>query len=144
MSTIQAPPIYQPLAETDGKPTLPWILFFDQIFNGDNGTNWSPAFSNLTSVGIPTITGRYYQLGASVAYFTINIAPNGGNTTATAGTTFVSNFPLKMAGNGICFAVSGLLGTNSGMVELASANIYVPAWNAVTVPLTIVGIVEAS
>jgi len=41
-------------------------------------------------------------------------------------------------------AVSGLLGTNAGMCDKSSNNIYVPSWSAVTVPLTVVGMVEAS
>lgn len=141
--TVKAPPIYQPLTDPDtGIAAIPWILFFNNIFNGDTGTAWTPTFTNLTQVGSPTITGRVYQFGKSLAYFKVKIIP-GTSTTAVAGTTYINNFPLIMNGDGACLAVSGLLGTNAGMCDQASNNIYVPAWTAVTVPLSIVGMVEA-
>lgn len=149
MSSIQAPPIYEPLFEAappgqqeDPIASLPWILFFNSVFTGDAGTVWIPLFSNLTEVGTPTITGIYYQIG-KICYFRVSIIP-ATSTTSTAGTTFINNFPLKMSGDGACIAVSGLLGSTPGMCDSASNNIYVPAWNAVTVPLSIVGLVEAS
>lgn len=143
MSNIEAPPIYQPVADKDsGVASLPWILFFNSIFTGDTGTAWNPTFTSLTISGTPTVTGRYYQLGVLV-YFKVKIVP-ATSTTSTAGTTYIDNFPLTMNGDGICFAVSGLLGTNSGMCDQASNRIYVPSWSAVTVPLTVIGIVEAN
>lgn len=144
MSNIKEPPIYQPLADPDsGIAALPWILFFNSIFEGDTGVAWTPAFTSLTVVGAsPTITGRYYQLSESLCYFSIKIIP-GTNTSAIAGTTFVNNFPLRMSADGINFAVSGLLGTNSGMNDSATNRIYVPTWTTVTVPLTVIGMVEA-
>jgi len=145
MTKVSPPPIYQGLAEEGtGKATLPWILFFSGVFNGDTGTSWSPTFTNLTVVGAaPTITGKIYQVGQSLAFFSVKIVP-GTNTSAVAGTTYINNFPLILKGDGACLAVSGLLGTNAGQCDQASNNIYVPAWTTVTVPLTIVGFVEAS
>lgn len=142
MSSVKPPPTYAKLAEADGKASIPYLLYFDQIYRGDTGTSWTPAFTSLTTVGTPTITGRYYQISKSLCVFKIDITP-ATSTTATAGTTY-SNFPLTMAGNGVCFAVSGLLGTNAGMCDRATNRIYVPSWSAVTVPLTVFGIVEAS
>lgn len=144
MSKIQAPPLYNPVVDQTGKVTIPWALFFNQVFSGDGGTPWIPTFVNLTVAGgAPGIKGVYYQFSAALAYFRITITP-GTSTSATAGTTYIDNFPLKMAGDGACLAVSGLLGTNAGMCEQASNRIYVPSWSAVTVPLSIVGIVEGS
>lgn len=142
MTSIKEPPIYEPLAEDDGKARLPWILFFNSLFKGDTGTDWTPTFTSLAVTGAPTITGKYYRIGRSLVYFTVNITPST-DTTSTAGTTYVNNFPLTMAGNGICFAVSGLLGSNSGMCDQITNRVYVPGWSAVTVPLTVVGLVEA-
>lgn len=143
MSTINPPPIYEPLAEDDGKPRLPWILFFNNVFTGDTGTDWTPTFTNLTAVGTaPTITGKLYRIGRTLAYFSVRIVP-GTNTSAVAGTTYIDNFPLVLAADGGCLAVSGLLGSASGMCDSATNRIYVPAWSAVTVPLTVVGMVEA-
>lgn len=145
MTKIAAPPIYQPLIEDpqDSVASLPWILFFNQVFNGDTGTTWKANFTGLTTVGTPTITGKVYQISKSLAYFAVTITPST-STTAVAGTTYIDNFPLRMINNGIVFAVSGLLGTNSGMCEQATNRIYVPAWSAVTIPLTVVGLVEAT
>lgn len=147
MTSIKAPPVYEPLSRDDEHPagvaSLPWILFFNSLFNGDTGTQWSPVFTSLTTVGSPTITGKAYRIGRSLVFFRVTIVP-GTSTTSVAGTTYINNFPFIMAGDGICFAVSGLLGSNSGMCDLASNRVYVPGWSAVTVPLSIIGIVEAT
>lgn len=135
-------PIYNAVVEKDGIATLPWILFFNGLFNGDSGTSWTPTFTSLTVVGAaPTITGKYYKHGAQY-YFEIRIVP-GTNTSSTAGTTYVNNFPLDITADGSCSAVSGLLGGGNGMCENTTNRIYPPAWSAVTVPLTIVGWVTA-
>ena len=142
MSSVKPPPIYSPLANDEGKAVLPWTLFFNSLFLGDTGTDWAPSFSSLTIVGVPTITGVYYQIG-QLCYFRINITP-GTSTTSTAGTTYVNNFPLSMKGDGINFAVSNGTGTGSGMCTAATNRIYTPGWSAITVPISIIGIVEAS
>lgn len=144
MTSIKSPPIYEPLSGDDsGVASLPWVLFFNSLFTGDTGTDWIPSFTNLTVVGAaPTITGKYYRIGRSLAYFRIKIVP-GTNTSAVAGSTYINNFPLTMTGDGACFAVSGLLGTNAGSCDSASNNIYVPTWTTVTVPLSVMGMVEA-
>lgn len=141
MSSIQPPPITNQVVDQDGIATLPWILFFNQLFVGDTGVEWTPTFTSLTQVGTPTITGRYYKIGA-LAYFSILITP-ATSTSATAGTTYVNNFPLDVISDGACFAVSGLVGGNVGMVEASTNRVYVPAWTTVTVPLTVVGLVVA-
>lgn len=143
MTTIKEPPIYELLAETDGKARLPWILFFNSLFTGDTGTAWTPTFTNLTITGTPTITGKVYKIGQSLAYFSVRIVP-ATNTTAVAGTTYINNFPLTLKADGACLAVSGLLGSSAGMCDSATNRIYVPVWTTVTVPLTVVGFVEAS
>jgi hypothetical protein len=146
--TIPAPPTQQPIiTDQSGFPSLPWIVFFNALFQGDAGQFWIPTFANLTeSGGVPYISGRVYQLSKYLAVFVINITPaTGGSTSSTAGTTYVNNFPLTAQGNGVCLAVSGNLGAGAaGMLDQSSGYIYVPPWSAVTVPLTIIGLVEAS
>ena len=137
------PPIQDALTDEQQALTMPWILFFNQMFTGDYGTSWTPTFTSLTEVGTPTITGRYYQLSQSLCYFNATITP-ATSTSATAGTTYINNFPLTASANGVCFAVSGNLGGNAGMVSVTDNGIYVPSWTTVTVPLTIIGIVEAN
>lgn len=144
MSTVKPFPTYAQIVDENQKATIPALLFFDQIFRGDAGADWTPVATNLTTVGAaPTITGRVYQLSRSIAAFMINIIP-GTNTSSTAGSTYFTGFPLTMNGDGVCAAVSGLLGGGNGMCDRASNRIYPPSWSAVTVSLTIIGIVEAS
>lgn len=141
--TVTPAPIIEPVIEESGLPTIPWISFFNSLYEGDSGEVWSPEFTNLTTVGTPTITGSYYRIGQFLTYFRITVTP-ATSTTSTAGTTYVGNFPLTFAGDGACLAVSGLLGGSAGMIDRASNRIYVPAWSAVTVPLSIVGFAEVS
>lgn len=143
MSSVKPFPTYAQIVDENGKATIPALLFFDQIFRGDAGQDWTPVATNLTVAGAaPTITGRVYQLSRYLSVFTINIIP-GTSTTSTAGSTYFSGYPLTMSGDGACIAVSGLLGGGTGMADHASQRIYVPSWTAVTVSLTIIGIVEA-
>lgn len=136
------PPIYERIAAEDGKAPLPWVMFFNQMMNGDSGTSWTPTFKDLTEVGTPTITGRYYRLSKYLTLFFVTIIP-GTSTSAVAGTTYIDNFPMVFSGDGFVFAVTGGLGSNSGHIVKASNRIYVPAWTAVTVQLTLIGLAEA-
>lgn len=144
--TTQPPPTQQPIVtDASGYAPLQWIVFFNQMFNGDAGLAWVPTISGLTEVGIPKISGRVYQLSKYISLFVATISPpQGGSISAVAGTTAINNFPLKMQGNGVCFAVSGNLGSQAGMCDQESNNIYIPVLSAVTLPVTIIGIVEAS
>lgn len=143
MSAVTPPPIYEPLIDSSGAMRIPWILFMNSLFEGSSGETWTPTFTNLTSVGTPTITGTYYKIGQFLVYFRVTVSPST-STSATAGSTYINNFPLNFAGDGACLAVSGLLGGGSGMIDRATNRIYVPSWSAVTVPLTIVGFAEAT
>lgn len=143
MSSLEGAPIYEKLAGDDGKATLPYILFFNELFSGDTGTGWSPIFSGLSITGgAPQVTGTYYQLG-QFCIFEVHIIP-GTSTTSTAGTTVITNFPLDMQFDGINFAVSNGGGSGSGMCAQASNLIYTPGWSALTTPVSIIGIVRAS
>jgi len=139
--TISPPPLQTPMTDDQQALSMPWLLFFNQTFEGDRGNSWTPTFTSLTITGTPTITGRYYRISQSLCYFNVTITP-ATDTSATAGTTYVDNFPLTATANGICFAVSGNLGTNAGMVVSSNNRIYVPSWTTVTVPLTVIGMVQ--
>lgn len=140
-----APPTLDILTDQEtGLVTLQWLIFFNSIFSGDPGQGWTPTFSGLTEVGgAATITGKIFQLSQSLVLFSARIVP-ATNTSAVAGTTYINNFPFTANGDGICFAVSGNLGSNAGMVSASDNRIYVPTWTTVTVPLSIIGIVEAN
>jgi hypothetical protein len=142
LSSVLPPPIFDNLTDDSGdKANLSWILFFNQLFEGDTGTNWLPTFQSLTVAVAPTITGRYYRIGRRLCFFRVTLAPPA-DTTSVAGTTYISNFPLTFTNDGICFAVSGNIGSNSGQIVASNNRIYVPTWTAVTVPITIVGFGE--
>ena len=139
--TQSPPPTRDQIVDGDGFTSLSWLLFFNNQYNGDTGTVWTPTFTDLTISGTPTITGRYYRLSRRVVYFTIRIVP-ATSTTSVAGTTYVNNFPLTVTGDGVCFAVLGGIGDGPGHVVAGNNRIYTPAWTAVTVPVTVVGICE--
>ncbi len=137
-------PIADQLIEENGLANLSWILFFNSIFTGDPGQSWTPTFIGLTETGgAATITGKTFQISQSLVYFSVKIVP-ATNTSAVAGTTYISNFPFRANGDGVCFAVVSNTGLNVGMVDQATNVIYVPGWSTVTVPISIIGIVEAS
>ena len=140
--SIQPPPIYEILSGEDGKPKLPWIVFFNSVYNGDAGLNWTPNFESLGVSGTPTITGRYYRLSQYLVFFRVTVIPDT-NTTSTAGTTYIDNFPLVFSADGACIAVSGNLGATPGHIVASNNRIYTPGWTAATVPVTVLGIGEA-
>lgn len=144
MSEVPPPPNRAEIIDESGLPTIPWALFFENIWNGDTGRTWTPTFTSLTEVGgAATITGKIYRIGRNLCYFTVTVTPVT-NTSATAGTTYINNFPLNIRGNGACFALASNTGGNSGMVVQTSQRVYVPGWTTVTVPVTVVGFCEAN
>ncbi|MDE2099126.1 MAG: hypothetical protein KGL39_17865 [Patescibacteria group bacterium] len=144
--SVSQPPLYQPLADNTGRTTVQWALFFSQLYSGDTGTAWIPAFDGLTSSGGgPSFGGRVYQISQSLVFFRGTVIPaSGGNTSAVVGTTNITNFPFTMKGDGIVFAVAGKEGTGSGMCEQSSNLIWTPAWTTVSTNVSLIGIVEAS
>jgi hypothetical protein len=140
--SLSPAPINQQIVDESGLPTLPWTLFFNETFNGDAGNAFAPNFVGLSSSGTPTITGRFYRLSQYLVYFRIDVVPST-NTSATAGTTYVDNFPLNVTGNGFCTVVAGNSGGSIGMVRASDKRIYVPAWTNVTDTVSVLGICEA-
>lgn len=142
---VSAPPIGDKVIDDKGNLTIPWVLFFNGLWQGDTGTSWTPTFVSLTEVGgSATMTGKIYRIGQRLAYFTAIVTPVT-NTSATAGTTYISNFPLTLAANGTCLASAGVVGSETSGMCLASSNrIYVPGWTTITTAVTIAGLVEAA
>jgi hypothetical protein len=137
--SIDPPPISDLMIEQNGMARIPWILFFNNVFEGDGGLSWTPTFVSLGQTGVPTITGRYYRINQRTCMFFVTITP-ATNTSSVAGTTYISNFPLSFVHNSVC-----LVGTGSGAVQAiggirASDNrIYTPAWTNETITLTVIG-----
>jgi len=142
--SLQPPPTQEVLVEQEtGFATLPWLLFFNQTFAGDAGVQWTPTFTNLTVTGTPTITGRYFKLSRFIGVFWVRITP-ATDTSSVAGTTYIDNFPLNMAADGFCVAVSNGVGSSSGHVVATNRRIFTPTWTALTNPVQIVGLVFLS
>jgi len=127
-----------------GVASIPWTLFFNSIFTGDTGTSWTPIANSLTSTGTPTITGVYYKLSRNLVFYKITVTP-ATDTSAVAGTTYFSGFPLSMSGDGLVVAVAAAsnLGVGLGVSSASAERIYTPAWTAATVPITLLGMMEA-
>lgn len=140
--SLKTPPIKWKMLSDNDELELPWITFFDQVYNGDAGDAWTPTFQSLGSTGTPTITGRYYRISQYILYFNILVTP-ATDTTSTAGTTYVDNLPVTAYNNGICMTISNNLGGAIGMVNATNNRIYTPAWTSVTTPINIIGLVEA-
>jgi hypothetical protein len=141
---IPSPPTQQPLVDKNGAATLMWMLFFNGMFEGDAGEDWTPTLANLTEVGgAATKSGRLYQINQNLVYFTATITPVT-NTSSTAGTTYINNFPLTLAADAACLAVAGNVGLGAAGHIVASNNrIYTPAWATITTPVTVIGLAAA-
>jgi hypothetical protein len=137
--TISPPPIRDVIADQNGLARVSWLSFFNDIYEGDAGTEWTPTFVGLTISGTPQFQGRYYRINQNIVFFTARITP-ATNTSSVAETTYIDNFPLSFLDDGICFAVRGGAGTNSGHIISANNRIYTPAWLTVTTPITVVGL----
>lgn len=139
--TVNSAPLTQPVIDENAYPTLPWTLFFNQMFEGDAGKSWIPTFQSFT--GTATFSGRFYRLSQYLVFFTVKITPSG-NTSTTSGSTYIDNFPLNLTNDGFNTVVSGAAGGAIGMNRASDNRIYVPQWTNVSVPLTIIGIGEAT
>lgn len=143
MTNITRPPVNTEIIDNNGKPPLVWAQWFENFFTGDNGSTWVPTLQNLTEVGTATKSGIYYRLSQNLYYVAITITPTT-SISATAGTTYVDNFPLRIRRDGANLAVANNVGSSAGMNVAANNRIYIPALSAVTTPVTIVTLMEAS
>jgi hypothetical protein len=135
------PPKTEPLVDKkDSFATLNWLVFFDQLADGDTGTTWTPTFVGLTEVGTATKTGVYYRISKKLVYYRIVITP-ATSTTAVNGTTYCDNFPLTMTANSANITCSGFTAAVSGTTS-SDKRIYTSSWTAITTAITIVGIAE--
>lgn len=141
--TLAIPPLYDSIVDEEGKANLNWSVFFQSISDGDTGLNWTPNFVSLGTSGTPEFSGRYYRISKNIVLFTVLVTP-GTSTTSTAGTTYIDNFPLNFTADSACWAMSGGLGSASGHIVSSNNRIFTPAWSAVTVPLTVLGLGVAS
>jgi len=142
MTLAQLPARTEPLVDENQLVTLPWQIVLEGMAGGDTGTAWTPTFTNLTSVGTPTIAGKYYRLSQRLAYFIITITP-ATSTTSVAGTTYCNNFPLNILSDAFNVAISGSSALTGG-ITASDKKIYPAGWSALTNTVTITGLIEVS
>jgi hypothetical protein len=142
MARVQLPPKTEELVDENKFPTLTWISFFDGLASGDTGTVWVPTFVDLTETGAATKTGVYFRLTSTLVYFRITITP-ATNTSAVAGTTYCSNFPLTITSAGVAVSLSSFTAAVAG-ITASNKRIYTGTWTAITSPVTMVGLMEVS
>lgn len=140
MSSVKPPPNFEILAEQDGKPRIPWMLFFDSVHKGDAGTLWTPTFTGLTETGTAVKTGIYYKISHKLVYYRIVITP-ATDTSSVLGTTYCNNFPLTMISDGMNVSCSGYTASVSGSTY-SDNRIYTATWTTIATPVVIVGIAE--
>lgn len=144
VTVINPPPTYEKIVDANGNVTTAWLLFFDQMYNGDRGSSWTPVATNLTQVGgNATLTGQIYRISNKLYFFRIGITPVT-NTSSVAGTTYFTGLPISAGYDGFCTAQSSTLGDPTGMIVASNNRIYTPAWTTIAVPVTITGVVETA
>lgn len=136
MSNYRPAPITEPVIE---QSTLlakgSWTLFFNGLYTGDTGTIWTPIATNLTQVGVATITGAYYRSGQFIDFY-IKIVP-GTSTSSTAGSTYF-DLPFDVLQDGACEASTGLTSSPGGL-QASTNRVYPPNWAATGNTITISG-----
>lgn len=140
MSKAVLPPRGEELIDENNIVTLPWQIFLEALAVGDSGNAWTPTFVGLTETGVATKSGLYYYITNKLVFFRITITP-ATDTSGTAGITYCDNFPLLMAANGFSATSVSFTAALAG-VTASDKRIYTGTWSALTVPITILGLVE--
>lgn len=107
--------------------------------------DWTPTLTGFTTtVGAPTVTGRYAKFGFQV-FFTVNITPaGGGGTVASVAGTSYFNAPGVVNNFSTCQVTEvGPISHGNGNIITGTNRVYMPVWAATTNILTISGWFEA-
>lgn len=129
-------PTTERVLDNAGKMALRWVLFLQDLLNGDPGVAFAPDIQNLSNTGgAPAITGVYYENGGFIDFY-IRITPVT-NTTSTAGTTYIQ-LPFQPSSDCPCFSTTGNSSAISGIIA-SSARAYLPSWSNIPDPVTISG-----
>lgn len=127
------PPVRAQVTDRNMFLTVPWNIFFSDLINGDSGTTFTPVATNLTSVGTPTLAGKYYDNSGFIdIYITITPATS---TTAVAGSTYFDS-PVSFQFDALCSAMTST-SSATGSAVAAQSRIYVPSWTGTTTAITI-------
>ena len=138
MSKISEAPIAEKLADDKGKARPAWVEFFADLTSGDVGTSWTPTIANLTTVGIPTISGVYYQ-NTGFTDFAVKIVP-ATSTDSVFGSTTIP-LPFSVTADTGCFVVFGST-ILAGIIGASTKQVFLPTWTGVATPVTITGRVK--
>lgn len=129
-------PATDKVLDSAGKMALRWLLFLQNLLNGDPGTAFSPRIVGLNNTGgAPTVTGVYYENGGFIDFY-IRITPIT-NTSSVSGTTYVE-LPFQPTSDCPCFATTSN-NTALGGVVASTARAYTPTWSNITDPVTVSG-----
>lgn len=140
MTNVTAPPLEDNIVDQVLKANASYAAFFENMYLGDVGNAFTPTFVNLSVSGELTTTGRYYRLSDRWYIITATISSTD-TTTATAGSTYISNFPLTLLNDGLTFAIVGT-GVSASAAQAANNRLYAPGWGA-SQRVTMVCLVEA-
>ena len=126
------------LPNLDYERRLQALERFMREIHGDRGatevSTWTPTWTGLTVVGVPTYAGRYTHIG-SLVFWKVTITAGGANTTAsTLNTTYIDNPPITIAyNNPSLFVFDPTLGAALGQgicYVSGSGRLYTPTWTA--------------
>jgi len=136
--TAAIAPIADKALDDTGKFRPTWVEYYSELSRGDVGTSWTPVFTNLTSVGTPTLSGVYYT-NIGFTDFAIKIVP-GTNTSSTLGSTTVA-LPFTVTADAVAGVATGT-SASLGVINASGRLVYLPTWALITSPITITGRVK--
>lgn len=107
---------------------------YDSGYGPTSFGSWNPSISGFTTVGSPTVTGRYVR-DNNVVHCWVQFNCSAGNTVASvANTSVIDNFPaaLTPTQRSVCMASNAAV-TSFGNGVVTSIGTYTPAWSASSV-----------
>lgn len=129
-------PATDKVLDAAGKMALRWLLFLQNLMNGDPGTAFVPGIVGLNNTGgAPQVRGVYYENAGFIDFY-IRITPIT-NTSSVAGTTYIE-LPFQPTSDCPCFATTQN-NTALGGIVAAIARAYTPQWTNITDPVTVSG-----
>jgi hypothetical protein len=128
-------PASERVTDKAGKMVITWLLFMQNLINGDAGTAFVPEFFDLTQNGVPTIGGVYYENNGFADFF-VRITPSI-DTSSVAGTTYFE-LPFQPTSDCPCFATTAFNSALGGIIA-SSKRVYPASWTSITTPVTISG-----
>lgn len=137
---LEQPPFRTPIEENK-LFSRAWQKWLGDFFNNSSSSSISQSPVATGLAGTSTIKGATNKIGG-VLYFQYLITPLV-NTTSVLGTTYIL-LPYTASAYGSLTAtkVSSRISLGSGQVDIGTSKAYLPAWSAVTEPISINGFVQ--